>query len=134
MHQRVKPGNIDLDNLTAHRHLGVYNKRLTPEQNAEIESMLGERPHTEIARIMGIPVKRISDYMYHQREQRQKELPQSRPKEKYEFAQDLWNDGKTIQEIADAYEYSFKRMCGVIDHYRKKFGWFARRNKKRTIK
>lgn len=120
------------DDLTAETAVGVYAKSLDQDQKDEIKRRLesGER-QIDIANSMGLPIKRITTRVYQLRQQRQMELPHSQPKEEYLFAKQLWEEGKTIEEMAKACEMSFKRMCGVIDWYRKRFGWFPKRYKRK---
>lgn len=117
-------------NLTAEFNLGVRRKHLSREAGREIRARIeaGERA-VEIARSMGLPERQVYDRKYKLRQQRQLELPQSRPDPKYDLAQQMWAEGKKIREIAAAYDFTPRRMGGVIEHYRKVFLLFPKRRK-----
>lgn len=126
--RRVGRVTLNNDNWTAYHALRIYEARLSDETREEITRRVDEgEQQTDIARSMGLPIRRVSDLMYHQRQARQRELPQSIPDPKFDVARHMWEDGKTMKEIATAYRYSFMRMKGVIQHYRKRFGWFPNR-------
>lgn len=116
-------------NLRPHRYLHRYDSKLSEEQRQEIRQMLGTRTLREIASQMGLPLSRINAFLYQQRNQRQMELPQHRPNPVYERAAHLWAEGWTIKEIAQDYGYRADRMAGIIERYRKHFGWFPKRNR-----
>jgi hypothetical protein len=118
----------DVNDLTAETAIGVYAAPMTQDQKDEIKlrSKEGESG-VEIASRMGLPVRKIYSRKYHLRSQRQMELPQSQPKEKFELANKMWLDGKTMKQIAEVYGYTLKRLEGVIVWYRKRFGWFPKR-------
>ncbi len=126
---RLQP---DAANLTAEFGLGVASIWYDREKRSEVDALIDEeRGPTEIARITSVPVHVVTRRIYTRRQNRTLNLPQSRPDPKYNHAHWLWNCGKTIKEIAEECGYGFKQTCGIIDWYRKTFGWFARRNKPR---
>lgn len=120
-------------NLTARYALRVYIHRLTPQQKEEITHRLdGGEVGKHIARSMGIPTRWVYDLTFQRRRSRQLDMPQSRPDDKFLLMAEMWAEGKTYSEIAAAYGYTQKRVEGVIQHYRKMFGWFPmRRPRKR---
>ncbi len=129
----MKVGRVQAhaENLTAEYNLNVLNKWMSVELKERIKRLLeeGMKPG-EIARQMGIPVKRVGSRAYKLREQRKLELPQYRPDPKFDQAQEMWAEGVPVNEIAEVYGYNRRRMNGVIERYRKAFGLFPRRWKK----
>jgi hypothetical protein len=126
---RIPATEIDTDNLTAHCYLGIYDKRLNDEQRQQILDMLeAGHPQIEIGRIMGLPTYRIRALVYQQRQQRKMEMSEGyKPDDKFLLAVEMWNQGLPVSEIAKAYNYNTRRMNGVIERYRKAFGWFPKR-------
>lgn len=118
---------VESDNLTAECNLGVNYKHLGKEAAAEISRRLNEGERSiDIGRSMGIPAKRISTLVWHQRQRRERSYDNG-PKEKFDKARQMWADGCGVQEIAREYGYTRRRMNGVIEWYRKTFGLFPRR-------
>lgn len=130
---RISPKQLDPSNLLAELYLGVCSPPLHEEHRKQIDEWLaqGGQP-VEIARHLGLPLRRVRDRIYRRRQQRQHPLPQSEPKDCFRLAHELWNRGYTLKQIAAECGYGFKQLCGIVAWYRKRFGWFARRNKKRT--
>ncbi len=118
------------DNLTAEMYHGVCGPDLPQDIKDEITTRLrdGEKPKS-IALTVGWPVKRVEKKAFMLRANRQLSRPQSRPEEKYLKALQMWNAGSTYTEIAKEYNCTIKKLEGVVQHYRKRFGWFARRHR-----
>jgi hypothetical protein len=122
--------NVDSQTLAPEVYLGVYTVRLSPEQKQAIrDGMEDGEPQHLIASRLGLPRKRVYGWIWHDRARRQVPLPAGyKPDEKYREAQGMWNEGKSVQEIADHYGFAYKRMYGIIERYREAFGWFANRH------
>lgn len=130
---RVQTDLLDTADLSAEHNLGVYRKRFTQEQKDVIDARLreGEKP-TVIAREMSLPPQWIYRRVGDLRKQGRLEMPLSKPKEKYRLAEEMWAEGAKVRVIAEAYGYTLRRMNGVIEHYRKQFGLFPKRRRRRT--
>lgn len=122
----------DAENLTAEHALGVYGRRFSIDQTDAVLARLESERLVDIARSMVVPDRWITDLVYRRRQRGQMVVPKSEPKDDFLLASDMWAAGAKIREIAAAYGYTLKRMCGVIEHYRRKFGWFPRRNRRRS--
>jgi len=125
---RVKPKTSD---LTAHHNLGVRNRFMSSELKKKILEMIEENvPGHEIARILGIPQRKIYDRCMHLRMQRKLTIKIYEPDPQYDVAQQMWEEGKTSKEIAEYYKCDEKKITGVIERYRKSFGLFPSKYKR----
>lgn len=125
---RIAP---DVSNLSAEFGLKKYRRRFSDEQKSELDRRLknGES-QSVIAKEFGVPPLWVHNRAYQLRLQRKLELPYNQPDPIYDRAQQMWLDGASMKEIAMAYQYNFVRMRGVIERYRKMYGWFPYRNKR----
>lgn len=130
---RVSPNP---DDLTAAKALtGRHQNIKTSEHAATIKEMVdaGHSP-TEIASHLGVPDRVVYGYITKGRNEGQIPLREYRPDERYRKAHEMWEQGHSIRKIADQYSETGTStprerawVAGIIERYRKDFGWFPPR-------
>jgi len=127
--------NLGLTPGTVGRH--VFNQRrrgvipprfkLTEDQKKSIKSMLNAgHQQAEVDAKLGLPPETTRKYVFNERRQRRMPLADFRPDVKWAHAHDMWNNGKTMLEIALHYKVPFTTIKGIVERYRKNFGWFKK--------